>query len=86
MKLKIYSVFDAAVKAYLQPFYARSHAEAVRMFSEAANDGKSNFGKHVADYEMYYLGEYDDLAGLFESRSPVRIISARECVEDRPVN
>lgn len=82
MKLRVYTVFDKAVNAYLQPFFCRSKGEAIRSFTEACADPKSNFGKYPVDYTLVELGEYDDVAGLFDAGEPIRVVSA---VEVRPV-
>lgn len=78
MKLHVYSVFDKAVGAYLQPFYARSQGEALRSFSEAANNGTSNFAKYPLDFTLVRLGEFDDNSGVFLTNDPVRVVSAAE--------
>lgn len=64
MKLKCFSVHDAAAEAYLPPFYARSTGEAMRSFVEAANDEKGKFFAHAADYTLFEIGEFDDLTGI----------------------
>lgn len=82
MKLEIFSVFDKAVQAYVQPFYARSKGEALRMFTEAVNDEKNNLHKHAGDYSLYYLGQWDDGGAGFAPVDPVRILTALEVMED----
>ncbi|QCQ84714.1 nonstructural protein [Blackfly microvirus SF02] len=79
-KVQIYSVFDGAVSAYIQPFYARTKGEAIRMFSQAVNDPQSQLAKHYLDYTMFYLGEFDDGSGLFLPVTvPQRVLAATEC-------
>lgn len=80
MKLLVFSVYDKAVGAYLQPFFCRSKGEALRSFADACNDEKNNFNKHASDFLLVSLGEYDDAAGTFECVDPVRVISAVECL------
>lgn len=63
MKLKMFTVYDSKVEAYLQPFYMQSKGEALRAWGETVNDEKSNIGKHPADYTLFELGEYDNLTG-----------------------
>lgn len=84
MKLQIFSVYDRAVGAFMNPFYARSKGEALRSFSEAVNDEKHNFHRNAADYSLLYLGEFDDNAGVFDCDDPTRVISAMECLADNP--
>lgn len=82
MKLFVFSVLDMAVKAYMQPFYCRSHGEAVRSFTDAVNDPKGQFGRHSTDYILMHHGLFDDQNGLFESIEPVRVIGANEVLQE----
>lgn len=60
MEHKIYSIFDSAVSAYLQPFCAQTKGHAVRMFSDTVNDESSMFFKHPEDYTLFELGSWTD--------------------------
>ena len=82
MILEVYSVFDKAVNAYMQPFYCRSKGEAIRSFTEAVNDGSKPFGKYSLDYFLVSLGEFDDNSGSFTGHGPLRVIGANEVVID----
>lgn len=82
MKVNVYAVFDKAVNAYLQPFYARSAGEAIRSFTELANDGNSNVCKHATDFFLAFLGEYDDNTGRFASSEPMRLLGAHEVIRE----
>ena len=84
MKLNVFSVYDKAVGAYLQPFFARSKGEAVRSFTDAANSNDHNFHRHSMDYVLMYLGEFDDISSVFICGEPVRILAAHECIADEP--
>lgn len=65
MILKVFCVFDAKVEAYLQPFFLRTRLEAIRTFTEAANDGNSNIAKYPQDFVLFELGTYNDSNGTF---------------------
>jgi len=82
MKMFVFSVLDKAVGAYLRPFYTRSKSEAIRSFSDACSDEKSEFAKHSADFVLCAHGMYDDCSGLYECGEPVHVITALECVVD----
>jgi len=60
MEHKIYSIYDTAVGAYLQPFCAQAKGHAVRLFSDSVNDESSMFFKHPDDYTLFELGSWDD--------------------------
>jgi len=59
MITKVFTVYDVKVEAYLQPFYCQSKGEAVRSFTEAANDSASNIGKYPADFTLFEIGSFD---------------------------
>jgi len=60
MILKIFSVYDSAAGAYLQPFFFASAGQAIRAFSDMANDPASSLHRHAADYTLFELGSWDD--------------------------
>ncbi|WNK14476.1 MAG: nonstructural protein [Microvirus sp.] len=78
MRLFVYSVFDKAVNAYLQPFFCRSTGEAIRSFTEAVNDPNKQFGRYSTDYVLMQHGEWDDNSGMFQCGDPVRLLAASE--------
>lgn len=72
MMLLVFTVHDAAVEAYLKPFFARSPGEAIRSFIEASNNPKSEIFQHSKDYTLFQIGTYDDTKGLIEPLIPHR--------------
>lgn len=78
MKMSVYAVYDKAVNAFLQPFYARSAGEAIRSFGELARDNNTNVGRHPTDFVLFGLGEYDDASGMFNCQEPMRMLGAQE--------
>ncbi|WNK14812.1 MAG: nonstructural protein [Microvirus sp.] len=67
MKVNIYAVRDRAIDTFAQPMFMASHGGAIRSFNDAVNDpkGESNLCKHPEDFDLYYLGVYDDAVGSF---------------------
>jgi hypothetical protein len=63
MILNIYAVRDSAVEAFLQPFFAPTHASAIRSLTEAVNDPQHTFNKQAKYYALYHLGGFDDSTG-----------------------
>lgn len=78
MKLQVYAVLDKAVGAFTRPFFLRTRGEAIRSFTEACQDEKTDFCKHPDDFVLYYNGVFDDNTGMFDSIEPERVIGARE--------
>lgn len=75
----VFSVYDAAVKAFLPPFFSRSKGEAIRSFSDAVNDEKSQLNKHVRDYSLFYIASFDDGSGAFDApTAPERVVTGVE--------
>jgi len=61
--MNAYSVHDSAAEAYLEPFYARTDAEAVRRFASAASKEDHQFHQHGGDFTLFRVGEWDEKAG-----------------------
>lgn len=81
-KYAICSVYDAAVKAFMQPFFARSKDEARRSFGDACRDPKLDFGKHPMDFSLHYIGEWDDVGLIVAKPQSDLLMEARDCVPD----
>lgn len=80
MKLEIFSVYDSATQAFMQPFMCRSKGEAIRSFQQAVGDRESNFCKTPADYTLFTFGSWDDNSGIYDTAPPERVIGALELV------
>lgn len=85
MMLEMFTVYDKAVRAFLPPFYCRSHGEAIRSFTSTVNEKDHQFNKYAADYTLFHLGLFNDGSGTFDVKEPVRVLSAMEAlVPDEP--
>lgn len=84
MRMQVYSIHDQAVKAFLLPFFVRARGEAIRSFTAAVNDEKSQFNRNYGDYTLFYLGDYDDTEGVFYSAQPQPepVVRAGDVLED----
>lgn len=84
MILRIFTVYDAAVNAFMTPFFARSKGEAIRSFTQAVNDEKSQFNANPSDYGLWYLGDFDDDSGsVTPPNAPEKVIQAIEVLGDK---
>lgn len=63
MDLKIYCLYDSKAEAYAQPFFMRSRGEAIRGFSELANDANTQVGRYPDDFTLFELGSWDPIKG-----------------------
>lgn len=66
MELKVFTVRDSKAEIYSPPFYSKTHGEAERNFRELANDQKSMVSKYPQDFDLYFLGTYDDSVGKMD--------------------
>jgi len=78
MKYLVYSVYDVATETFMPPVYAKTEAEALRGFREAASAPDNAIGKHPADYSLFRIGEFTDHNADLRSEPPNCIISALE--------
>lgn len=61
--LKVFAIYDRKVEAYMQPMFFQTVGQAVRGFSDACKDEKSNLAKHPGDFVLEQLGEFDEHSG-----------------------
>lgn len=80
MKLQIVVVRDRAADVFGQPFYVHTVGMAIRNFSDEINraDDKNPLYKHPADFDLYYLGEYDDAGATFDIGPPRQIAVGKD--------
>lgn len=76
--MKIYAIYDQATEAYGQPFFVKSQGQAVRSFKEECENKESQFNKHPADYELWYIGEYDEETAVITKNIPERVARAQD--------
>lgn len=63
MLLKMFSIRDSKGEIFNPPYYAKTHGEALRSFKTLSNDPKSTINQYPEDFDLYFLGEYDDQTG-----------------------
>lgn len=77
MELKIYSIRDSKAEIYNAPFFQKTHGEAERSFKTLANDQKSTVCQHPEDFDLWFLGVYNDQTGTIQSlETPQHIAKA----------
>lgn len=67
MKLKIFTVYDSKLEAYMTPFFMQKKGEALRAWHSTVNDASTSFAKYPGDYTLFEIGEFDDETGNFTS-------------------
>lgn len=66
MLQKIYAVKDTKAEYFMRPFYCFSEEEATRLIRSAVLDSTHPFSKNSVDFDLYYVGEFDDVTGIFQ--------------------
>lgn len=82
MLLKVFSIRDQKAEVFNTPFFQKSIGEAERNFKTLVNDDKSTVSQYPEDFDLYYLGEYNDNLGLITSLdTPQHVIKAVQLKE-----
>lgn len=77
--LKLFTVYDVKVGAYLPPMTMRSAGEALRSFGAACNSKEHDFFKYAEDYTLFELGEWDEInANIKMHHVPIPLSKAIE--------
>lgn len=85
MILKMFTVYDSKIAAYLSPFYEQAIGQAVRAFEDTCKDPNHVFAKHPPDFTLFYIGEFDDQdckINLLET--PQSLCTALETISQKP--
>lgn len=64
-KTKLFTIYDSKTEVFNLPMHLLSTGEAIRTFTEWANDPKSQICKYPADFTLFEIGEYDNATGRF---------------------
>lgn len=82
--LRIYSIRDSKAGVFNQPWFAKTHGEAERNFIQLSRDEKSMVSQFPEDYDLYFLGSYDDQSGKIEPLSAPEHVAKAVSVKERP--
>lgn len=72
----MYSIRDSKGDFYDRIFLQLTHGEAERTFTTIANDPKTPIGQYPEDYDLYFLGEFDNVTGIITPVVPQHVIKA----------
>ncbi len=82
MLLNVFSVLDVKAAHYGQPFYMANRASAQRALQmQIKQDKTSVISQYPADFQLFFLGTFDDDSGMFNSVSPQFVIGVSELAE-----
>lgn len=66
MLRKVYSLRDSKAQIYNEPFMQHTHGEAERTIRASLKKPDHLIAQYPEDYDLYYLGDYDDNSGTFK--------------------
>lgn len=69
MVLEYYAIKDTKV-GFMNPFLQHNQMEAIRNFRTALRDERSEMALNPADYELWFIGQWDDLTGFIQCNGP----------------
>ena len=61
----MFTVYDSKAETFLPPFFVPAKGLAIRAFEDCVNSDDHHFGKHPADYTLFFLGEFLTDTGKF---------------------
>lgn len=78
---KVYSIRDSKGEQYNPPFLQKTHGEAERSFKDLASKQDTFIHKYPEDYDLYFLGEFDDSSGKYQPLdAPQHMIKAVQLI------
>lgn len=84
MVLNMYTVRDVKADIYHKPFYEHTHGSAERAFKTAVNDPQGAIYGSPEDYQLFFIGSFDDRDGsLMTHTPPTHIVNASQLVEKK---
>lgn len=81
MILQVFCVYDCKAEAYMQPFFFQGRGQAIRAFTDLANDKSTSVGSHPADYTLFQIGDFNDSSAELGSITHNNLGNALEFVQ-----
>lgn len=69
MVLKMFTIYDSKLKAYMPPLYYRNSGEALRAVTMSLEKSDHPFAKFPGDYTLFEIGQFDDETGAIDQLS-----------------
>lgn len=73
--LKSYSVYCAAAKAFMTPFFVAHEEQAIRAMECEVMNPKSNISLYPEDYALYEIGTFNDATGELSELSTIKKVA-----------
>lgn len=63
MTVELFSVYDSAARAFMEPFHAPTIESAIRSFRHTVNNGKNQIQQFPEDYTLFHIGTFNQEEG-----------------------
>jgi len=80
MKLKIFSLRDQKIDAFMAPLAMQTTGQVIRMLQDEIerNEPTNIVAKHTEDFELFEVGEFDTDTGQITAKAPKSVILLTE--------
>jgi hypothetical protein len=75
---KIFCIKDEKSGQYYDPFTMGNTIDAQRTFMQAMKAEKSMISQYPEDFNLYLVGEYDEMSGIINPQAPVLILTGKD--------
>lgn len=73
MDINTYIIYDIKGKFYMNPWFIGNDQQAIRQFTDIANDLQTPIGRHPEDYILFSIGHFDNNHGTLHPKDPVNL-------------
>jgi hypothetical protein len=80
----LFTVFDSAAKAYMEPFFAPTVEFAIRKFRATVNEPGTTIHRFPEDYSLFAIGEFDPETGMVKPYQELHSLGVAIQFVDRP--
>lgn len=79
----VFAVRDRAADSFGQPFFDVARGRAIRSFTDELNKNENSpLSAHPEDFDLYFLGMFNDQTGMFETGVPEMIAIGKDMKQD----
>lgn len=75
MTNNIYAIYDDKAESYNSPFPLATDGLAVRSFTEATNDQRTDLYKYPGDFKLYLIATWDNTTGAYTNVTPPKYLA-----------
>lgn len=79
--LKLYSIFDNKLGAFMRPWVAETHGMATRLFASNVANPESMMHQYPEDYTLFYIGEFHEETGNVVAVNPENLGLASQYIK-----